>query len=176
MIDLYTIELNSERLHLSPVTIQDADSIFQEFNFQVTKYMYPKPANNIAETKEVINRFISKRQSGTDLVMVIAKKDSREFVGLVGIHNIDTSTPEFGIWTKLSAHGNGYGREAVNLLKTWIDSNLTYEYLSYPVDKLNLASRKIPESMGGIIEREFEQINQSGVILNEVEYRIYPTT
>ena len=44
----------------------------------------------------------------------------------------------------------------------------------YPVDKKNISSRKIPESLGGIIETEYKTTNMAGKILDEVEYRIYP--
>ncbi|MEH2435865.1 MAG: GNAT family N-acetyltransferase [Nostoc sp.] len=82
-------------------------------------------------------------------------------------------TPELGIWLKKSAHGHGFGREAIHVLKDWVDKNLEYNYLSYPVDKRNIPSRKIAESLRGKIFREFQQINKSGYLLDEVEYRIY---
>jgi len=75
---------------------------------------------------------------------------------------------------KKSAHGNKYGREAVRGLKEWIDDHMKYRYISYPVDRKNIPSRKIPESLGGIVEAEYEKESQSGNILDVVEYRIYP--
>ncbi|MEH1915888.1 GNAT family N-acetyltransferase [Nostoc sp.] len=116
---------------------------------------------------------ILQRENHTDLVLVILKKDGLEFLGICEVGGIDTQTPELGIWLKKSAHGHGFGREAINALKDWVDKNLQYNYLSYPVDKRNIPSRKIAESLEGKVFREFQQINKSGDLLDEVEYRIY---
>ncbi len=106
-------------------------------------------------------------------MLVILKKNTLEFLGICSVDPIDTETPELGIWIKKSDHGNSFGREAIYALKDWVDKNLEYKYLSYPVDKRNIPSRKIPESFGGKVFREFQQTNKSGNLLNEVEYRIY---
>ena len=82
--------------------------------------------------------------------------------------------PELGIWIKKSAHGNGYGKEAMVALKKWADKNLKYDYILYPVAQDNLASRKIPEFLGGKIEHEYDEETQNGVTLHFIEYRIYP--
>lgn len=96
-----------------------------------------------------------------------------EFLGICEVGAIDTDTPELGIWIKKSAQGNGFGREAIHVLKVWIDKNLEYEYLAYPVEQRNIPSRKIAESLGGKVFREFQQTHLSGNLLDQVEYRIY---
>lgn len=73
------------------------------------------------------------------------------------------------------AHGNKYGLEVITAIKSWADKKLDYEYLRYPVDKANIASRKIPEALGGEIVREFNKINMSGNTLHIVEYKINKT-
>nr|WP_322652524.1 GNAT family N-acetyltransferase [Nostoc sp. CmiVER01]MDZ8121175.1 GNAT family N-acetyltransferase [Nostoc sp. CmiVER01] len=135
--------------------------------------MYPKPVQSFSETENIIKDMILQRENHTDLVLVILKKEHLEFLGICEVGAIDTHTPELGIWLKKSAHGHGFGREAIHALKGWVDKNLEYNYLSYPVDKRNIPSRKIAESLGGKIFREFQQINESGYLLDEVEYRIY---
>ncbi|MGF2039219.1 MAG: GNAT family N-acetyltransferase [Nostoc sp. CmiVER01] len=136
-------------------------------------FMYPKPVQSFSETENIIKDMILQRENHTDLVLVILKKEHLEFLGICEVGAIDTHTPELGIWLKKSAHGHGFGREAIHALKGWVDKNLEYNYLSYPVDKRNIPSRKIAESLGGKIFREFQQINESGYLLDEVEYRIY---
>lgn len=173
METLETVRLESTRLILKPISLEYKEEIFQEFTGEITTFMYPKAAVNVKETENVLSDMIRKRENKTDLTLVILKKETLEFLGMCSIHNIYTNTPELGIWTKKSAHGNGFGREAIHLLKDWVDKNLEYEYLSYPVDKRNIASRQIPESLGGQVFREFQQTNSSGNLLDEVEYRIY---
>ncbi|NJP10543.1 MAG: GNAT family N-acetyltransferase [Leptolyngbyaceae cyanobacterium RU_5_1] len=166
-------QLESSRLLLKPISLDFRDEIFREFTSEVTTYMHPKPAESPEETEHFIRKAIQLRQDGTDLILVILRKNNLEFVGVCGIHHLNTHTPELGIWTKKSSQGNGYGREAIHRLKQWADESLSYTYLSYPVDKRNIPSRKIPESLGGRVAREFQQTNLSGNVLDEVEYRIY---
>ena len=50
----------------------------------------------------------------------------------------------------------------------------SYEHLIYPVAAENIASRKIPESLGGKVMKEYEKTNLSGRTWPFVEYWIYP--
>ena len=161
------------RLHLAPINLTHADDIFREFTPEITRYMYPQPTATIAGTIAFIEKSIVEKQAVRDFQTVILHKDTDEFLGCVGLHRLDTKTPDIGIWLKKSAHGHGYGPEAVRQLKTWADQNLDYNYLIYPVDKANLASRKIPESLGGQIAREYEELSQDGRPLNIMEYHIH---
>ena len=117
MIDCLKISMETERLLLVPISLDFDKKIFKEFTSEITIYMFPKPAEKIEETQEFINSALGKIQKGEELQMVVLKKDTREFLGCAGLHHIDTPTPELGIWIKKSAHGNGYGREAVADLK-----------------------------------------------------------
>ncbi len=169
---LETIELESDRLVLKPISLAYTDVIFQEFTAIVTLYMFPKPAEHVNETMTFIRDAVNRRQHGTELTLVILKKNTSEFLGVCAIHQLNTDTPNLGIWLKVAAQGHGYGREAIHRLKDWADENLEYEYLLYPVDKRNIPSRKIPESLKGKPYREFTQLNLSGNLLEIVEYRI----
>jgi len=170
---LFNVEIETERLILKPVSLEYKDMIFSEFTDDTTKFMFPSTPKQIEETEKFIKESADKIKKGTDFVVSIFDKETNEFIGGGGIHNLDTKTPEFGIWIKKSAYGNKYGREAVAGLKEWTDKNLEYEYLLYPVVKENIASRKIPESLGGKVVREFIKKKQNGEDMELVEYRIY---
>lgn len=172
-MDLTKVEIQTERLKIIPISTNYAEEIYREFNPEVTRYMYPKPAESLSDTLYFLNIAQQLLLQGEDLSIVILKKGSKEFLGGGGINHVNTPTPQLGIWIKMSAHGNKYGREAVNGLKEWADENLKYDYLTYPVDKSNIASRKIAESLGGVIKKEYTKINKSGNTLDEVEYWIY---
>lgn len=173
MEDLKTVILESERLILQPISLKYTEIIFQEFNSEITKYTYSKPAENISETKDFINLALKNIKNNVDLVLTILNKNNQEFLGICGIHRINTVKPELGIWLKQQAQGNNFGKEAIYLLKDWADRNLNYEYCLYSVDQKNIPSRKIPESMGGQVFHEYQLTNQSGTILNLLQYRIY---
>jgi RimJ/RimL family protein N-acetyltransferase len=166
------ITIETERLYLEPVSATYREDMFREFSPEVTTYMYPAPAKNISETDAFIALAQDQLQKGTDINLAILDKETKEYLGGGGIHNIHTPTPEFGIWIKKSAHGNMYGREAVHALKIWADSNLDAEYYTYPVDKRNIGSKKVAESLGGVIVKEYTETNMSGDTLDELEYHI----
>ncbi len=146
--------IKSERLQLISVSLKYAEVICKEFTAKITEHMWP----SAPKTQEEINQHISEKQlnmqEGTEIALAILNKENQDFLGYVCLHQANTKTPELGIWLKRSAHGFHYGFEAVNLLKTWAETNLSYDYLKYPVVKHNIPSRKLAEKMGGIIQSE----------------------
>ncbi|EKE21399.1 MAG: hypothetical protein ACD_7C00260G0004 [uncultured bacterium] len=166
--------IESERLLLVPISMNYKDEIFKEFSEDITAYMYPASATDISETEEFINNSIKGLSEGSNLQLVILAKDSREFLGNAGLHNIDSKTPELSVWLKKAAHGKSYGKEAMTVVKKWADKNLKYDYILYPVADKNIASQKIPESLGGKIEREYDEKMMTGKTHHMIEYRIYP--
>lgn len=164
--------IETDRLLLVPISRKYADVIFKEFTPEITTYMAPKPPEKIEDTYEFIDSALDKMAKGNNIQLVILSKTNKEFLGCVGLHHIDTKTPELGIWTKKSAHGHKYGREAITGLVDWARKNLDFDYLLYPVDKRNIPSRRIPESLGGIPIRELKKPVESGKILDEIEFKI----
>lgn len=175
-LNLFDEVIKTDRLKLEPVSFAYAQEIFHEFTSEVTKYMHPAPAKKIEDSEMFIAESMAGMERGEELVCVILKKDTGEFLGCAGMHNLNTKTPEPGIWIKTDAHGHGYGIEAVRAMKRWVDQNVVYDYLVYPVVKQNGSSRRIAESLSGTVAREYTQTNLSGHAWEHVEYRIYPLT
>jgi ribosomal-protein-alanine N-acetyltransferase len=168
--------ISSPRLILKPVSQEYAQIIFTEFTPQVTRYMTPRSPTHLSETQEFIADCIRKRTTGDDFVFVILDAINQDFIGVCGVHGSDNPRlPEFGIWTKTSAHGRGYGREAMTTLHSWCCKNLDVDGFVYPVDRNNISSCKIPESLGGIVISEGRSLTQSGGELDEVTYKIPAT-
>jgi ribosomal-protein-alanine N-acetyltransferase len=170
-MNLLNVEITTPRLLLLPITMEYKDEIFSEFTAEITTYMYSCPTQTIAETEAFIQNSIKKLEDGTNLQLVILAKDSKEFLGCAGLYDLDQE-PQFGIWLKKTAHGNKYGLEVITALKAWADQNLDYKYLLYLVERNNIASRKIPEALGGKVIQEYEEINMSGNVLQTLTYRI----
>jgi [ribosomal protein S5]-alanine N-acetyltransferase len=171
--DLLTLTIESDRLRLVAISDKFELDIFQEFTSEITRYMFHSPAKDI----EVIRKFIdvSRRgmQIGNNLQFVMLSKTLGEFLGCCGLHGEDNvRTPELGIWVKKSAHGSGYGREAVRTLVDWSCDNIDLDYFIYPVDRRNIASSKIPESLGGTVVQELKTETPTGKILDKVVYKI----
>ena len=172
-LDLGSVEIESVRLHLCPLSRAFAQDIFEGFTPEITKYMMPKPATEISETVAFIEEALMARAQCTDLHLVICQRYSQEFLGICGLHGRENpAQPELGIWLKRSAHGYRYGFEAIEALVSWATDNLHCDCLIYPVDRENVASGKIPQSLGADILQERKVENMSGRILDEVVYRI----
>lgn len=159
-------------IKLIPISLEFAEDIFENLTADITTYTGPKPADDISETIAFINSSVKKLETGKDYTAVIIDTETGEFFGCCGLHNIDTLTPELGVWVKKSAHGRKIGRKAIEALVNWARENIKYDYLIYPVDRRNIPSRKIPESLGGVIKDERKEINASGFELEILEYRI----
>jgi len=167
------MELVTQRLLLVPISLKFVKEVFYNFNHEVTRYMMPKPADDISETEAWIKSTIKKFEDKEEIVFAALLKDSHEFIGCMGLHHMDTDTPELGLWTKISAHGHGYGIEGMKSIVEYAQTHLNIKYLIYPVDRKNFASRNIPETLGGIVKKAYKQINQSGIELDTIEYWIY---
>ncbi len=171
--DLTSLRIEGDRVTLQSIKESDSSEIFKEFTSEITQYMFPKPAEKIEETLSFISESLDGMRGGWDLVLVITRKENGEFLGCCGLHgNRNPRTPELGIWIKKEAHGNKYGREAIITLTSWAVENIDFDYAIYPVDKANIASRKIPEALGGTIFDEKRAKNMSGNYLDEVIYKI----
>lgn len=169
---LLNIEIESDRLLLKSISLAYKKPIFENFTEEITTYMYPRPAKNTGEAATFIRNSLEGMKNQHELILVILKKDTQEFLGCAGIHRINSKHPEFGIWLKKTAHRYGYGLETVTAMKNWCEENLNCEYFTYPVDEKNYPSRRIPEKLGGEIIRTYQKRNLSGRILNLIEYRI----
>jgi RimJ/RimL family protein N-acetyltransferase len=171
--DLLSIEIKGDRINLVAISTDREEDIFQEFTPEITTYMFPDPVKDIGETRKFITASRDAIAAGYNLQFVILSKATSEFLGCVGLHGEkNVSTPEIGIWLKKNAHGSGYGREAVHLLVKWTRENIDLDYFIYPVDRRNISSRKIPESLGGKVIEEFEKTTPTDKFLDMLVYRI----
>jgi ribosomal-protein-alanine N-acetyltransferase len=166
--------IESDRLRLVAASELFAEDIYNEFTAEVTRYMRPKPLADIEEALGFLREARAKAELGTRFDAVITLKETGEFLGIGGMHDADTDTPELDIWIKKGAHGNRYGLEAICAVVTWAFENLDVRYLKYLVDRRNGASRRIPEAFGGVVEAEHPWTSVSGFELALLEYRIYP--
>jgi len=166
------LEIVTDRLLIKLIGLEYKDDIFREFTKEVARFLIPQPTGEIIDTVNFIDQSRKNSLAGSDLQLIVLDRKNGEFLACVGIHAPDTKVPELGLWFKKSAWGKGYGKESMAALKAWIESNLDYEKIRYPVFKENIASRKIIESLGGKLFKESLVKNQNGEELIELEYFI----
>lgn len=167
------LQIETGRLRLSPIETIHAEEILHEFTDEITRYMTPPTPKDISEPLQFIELSKKRLREGRDIVMGVFSKESGEFLGCCGLHEkSDALHPELGIWIKKGAHGKKFGFEAVKAMSDWADRNLRYEYLVYPVDRRNIASRKIAEGLGGAVFTEKTDVTADGRTLEVVVYKI----
>jgi RimJ/RimL family protein N-acetyltransferase len=160
-------------LRLVPVTEAFQNDVIAHFGPPVTDFLKSAPITTPEEARAYFDRVERGRDARTDFVTAIMQSDSGEFLGCAGVHGLATRTPSLGIWLKASAHGHGYGREAVTAIAAWAFETFDVDYLRYGADKRNAASIRIAESLGGRLGREYDMISDSGRPLQIVEYHLY---
>jgi len=171
--DLTSLRIESERLVLLSINDNYDSEIFKEFNMDIIQYLLPKPAEVIEETLAFISTSLTGMREGWNLVLAITNRETSEFLGCCGLHGKGRyRTPEVGIWIKKSAHGHKYGREAIKALMSWSVENIDLDFIIYPVDRANIPSRKIPESMGGSVYLEKQVKTARGTVLDELCYKL----
>jgi RimJ/RimL family protein N-acetyltransferase len=166
------LTIAGNRIQLVTISNQFDQDIFREFTEEVTVYMFPSPAKKIAETRCFITESRQAIQAGYNFQFAILS-NADEFLGCCGLHGEESvRIPELGIWLKKSAHGRGYGREAIHTLVDWARRTIHIDAFIYPVDHRNIPSRKIPESLNGKIIKDAPKETPTGKFLDLVVYRI----
>lgn len=132
----------------------DADEIYRHITPTLTRYMSWNPPANPIEFKQIWQQWIKDIETKKELVLIIRHDTLNEFLGVAALHQLQSKTPELGIWIREDRHGSRYGRTAIYALADWASKHLDIEHFIYPVAVDNLASRAIAEALGGTIYQQ----------------------
>lgn len=110
----------------------------------------PSVEDTETNTREAHAKFLTRES----LRYLIFLKDTNEFVGSTGFHNIDWSVPKFeiGYWIDTRMSGYGYMVEAVGKLTDFALTELKGKRVEIRCESINGRSRAIPERLGYILE------------------------
>ena len=170
-MDYSNILIETNRLKIRPIGLKHINEIFEEFTSEICKYLIPQPSKNINDIRDFINISMCQLKNGITIQFELENKKD-EFIGIVGVYKIDTREPELGLWIKKKEQNIGYGTEALNAIIEWINQNLEYDHIIYPIDKRNEKSRKLIEKLNGKIANVRKNKNSNEIEFEEVEYRI----
>jgi RimJ/RimL family protein N-acetyltransferase len=166
------VSITSARLSLRSFTPEDAADAFAAATLTVTRYMGWDPSPSLQAFADDWRAWRPAMAAGTDVSLVVRLTSTGEFLGMAGLHQIGDPEPEIGIWIKEAAHGAGYGREAIAATIDWASRRLELAAFTYPVAVENRPSRRLAESVGGALVGTRQLRKPSGIILDEVVYRI----
>jgi len=147
-VAMMAVQIQSARLQLSTFEMADAEEVFACITPAVARFMSWEPPKSFSEYKA---RREARLQAAdpTEFTFVIRRRDTKECLGITALERADQSSPELGIWMKESAHGQGYGGEAVRAIAEWATKDLGKDTFLYPVAVENIASRRIAEKLHG---------------------------
>lgn len=171
-MDLRSTALSSKRLALTAFVPDDAAEIFAAVTPTLTRFMAFEPSPSLDAFAGVWCAWLPQMAAGMELILVVRLKATGELLGVAGLHGIGNAEPETGIWIKESAHGLGYGREAVIAAIAWAGRALAVPAFLYPVVEENRPSRRLAESLGGLVVGTRRLRKPAGLEHPEVVYRI----
>ncbi|HVL78509.1 MAG TPA: GNAT family N-acetyltransferase [Sphingomicrobium sp.] len=171
-MDLSRTILEANRLFLVPKSSAHAQYIISEYRDPVTRHLNHEPPGSLPLLLERIEEQRAAMKAGQALFLSVLLKGSDEFIGCFALENIGSEQPEMGGWLKASAFGNRYGQEVAARIKQWAGDHLSYQHLLWPCAIENIASRKLAESLGGYIVREYDKRTSDGQTSQYVEYAI----
>ena len=158
---------------IRPFTLDYLEEYFREFTAEITKYQFPDPFPDMEAADRVMSGFVKEMDQGNMLELAILRQDG-EFLGCIDVFGIREETPEVGIWLKRSAHGMGYGYEALSTVVDELNKAEKYRYYTYELDVRNAASVRLVEKF--LFEKgDYEEITtDSGKALHSQVYHILP--
>ncbi|MEF9994050.1 MAG: GNAT family N-acetyltransferase, partial [Acinetobacter sp.] len=104
--------LQSSRLNLFKFHLDDIAEIYPCVTTTLTRYMVWSPAQNLEELAQIGQKWIIAESKNTDQHFVLRHKENHLFLGLIGVHRMDSPTPEFGLWIRENYHNQGFAKEA----------------------------------------------------------------
>lgn len=107
-------------------------------------------SKTLNKTRIIIKNFIKQNEEKTDYIYSIFLNTTKEFIGIVSLHNLNSYFVELGALLNLA-------------------NSLGLKKVYYPVDKRNMASKKIPIYYGGkVVENKEVKISNDKILFEEI--------
>ncbi len=171
-MNLSSLDIETDRLRLRAYRPADAPDIFAAVTPEICEYMTFNPAKSPDEIRTIGEKWLAQASVGSEVAVAIREKASARLLGMGGIHYRKHPRPGLGIWIRADAHGRGYGREAIIGLIGFVRDVLKEPEVHYVAAEENTRSRRIPESLGGVVFGSETVQRPSGPLYPAVIYRI----
>ncbi len=169
-------DLDSERLLLRRLTIEDADAVFElQSNPEVMKYV-PRPlAQTKDEALEHIKMINSKIEDNTGINWVITMKGNPKMIGIIGHYKLqpDNHRAEIGYMLLPQFQGVGITTEAVRIAVNYGFKKMHLNSIEAVIDPQNIASEIVLQKNGFVKEAHIlENERYDGKFLDTVIYSL----
>ena len=164
-------ELETKRLHLKKISLEDIDDIFEyAVSFDVGPNAGWKPHSSKSETEAFIKYSIKKREYGQPGIYTIYYKPDKKVIGTIEIHTYKEYKAEIGFVLNPIYWNKGIITEASKAVIVYAFEILGLSRLGYGYFLFNDRSKRVSEKLGftyeGILRKKFK--NYDGEIIDEV--------
>ncbi len=171
--------IESERLHLRPISANDNENVFRyRSDSETNKYQ-----GFIPKTITEVDEFIAKNPSKFNLPeswfqLVILDKVSNTLIGDIGIHFIgdDGFQCELGGTLSKTHHGKGLATEAMKITIEYLFNTLNKHRITASVDPKNIDSIRLLERLNFRKEAHFKKsLFIDGIWVDDIIYGLLQT-
>jgi len=171
------VEINTERLLLRSVKLDDAEAIFNYRSDSIENQYQGWIPKNIDDVYDFINNKVS---STIDLIdtwyqFVIIRNENNELIGDIGVHFIDSNKKQVEVGCTLDKNHQrkGYATEALKEMINYLFTEFNKHRIITSIDPRNIKSIGLVEHLGFRKEAHFkESILINGEWVDDVVYAI----
>ena len=149
-------ELESERLVLRKVKLEDANEMFNGWctDIDVCKYLPWNVHPNIEFTKKLLKMWIDEYNDPTTYRWMVVLKENNEPIGTIDVvkKDIINKVYEVGYCYKKNAWGHGYGSEALARVISFLFDDVGAELVCAKHYENNIGSYRVMEKCGMIVD------------------------
>ena len=175
-------ELRGERVIVRPYRESDAQALNEaiaESRDHLRPWMpFADTHQTVEESRDWIIHQMSNWLLREDLVVGIWEAATARYLGGSGLHphNWESRYFEIGYWIRLSASGQGYITEAVQLLTDYAFSVLKATRVEIRCDERNVRSAAIPQRLGFVQEGRLRNLVMApdGIIRSMIIFALVP--
>jgi RimJ/RimL family protein N-acetyltransferase len=151
-------QLDGPRVSVRPYRSEDAPAVWEaieESRAHLAPWMpWVHDHRSVDDVRAFIARARARWLLREDLTVGIFERVGGRYLGGSGLHRMDWSlrTFEIGYWIRHTAEGQGFIREAVQLLTRLAFDTLDANRVEIRMDPRNLRSRGVAEGLGYVLE------------------------
>lgn len=143
-----SIEINTKRLNLHLLKLQDIDNLTALNSDPKVREFFPDGPQNKEQTEAKMKRFISEYENSGLPCFVIVLSESGEFVGQCGFGPIETGEIEVGYILHKKFWNQGYASEVLVALLEWAKKNIKAEYIIAFAPTEHIVSQRVMQKCG----------------------------
>ncbi|MEP2059557.1 MAG: GNAT family protein [Maribacter litoralis] len=160
------IILENERVKLSPLTLQNFESLIPVASQENLVQYSPSNIATPNGLKNYVEIAIQQVKAGTSIPFIIYDKQNEAFAGCTRYMNMNHRNKVLHIgstWIGREFQGTGLNTQMKNLMLDYAFRTLDFEKVEFRVDERNMASRKAVEKLGctleGILRKDVYLLN-----------------